>query len=436
MEQLLNNKEQKVFKKKNSIFVKQILRIFICVITYSLIVFTSREELVAQGGSNYSLFGIGDLSNVGGAFYEGLSGTAISVASPYAINLKNPAMWSNVQSTRLQIGYKFNQHLSSSSGQTLFQNNGKINDVLAVLSIDTSLGLNLSFGLYTYSSVNYYVSSRSETTYKDLSVSGTTVYQGGGGISNAYFGAAIRPTNFLSLGASVIGHLGTLSTSSQTRYDQEYAFQSNTLKSISYGGISTKFGVNILPIDDFSLGAFVNLNNSFGTTTSLYYQSQFQKDSSVIGSVDFALPTELGVGVSYKTGKFLIAGDLISQDFTNFNYNQRPSVDYKNNLSASLGVRREGNPNRTADFADRISYTFGINYTSLYYRANGENLSQVSASIGGSTAVPGTGMVDVALTFGHRGTQSSGLISEFFGRLVVNLSIGDTWFKPIRRLYD
>jgi hypothetical protein len=45
-------------------------------------------------------------------------------------------------------------------------------------------------------------------------------------------------------------------------------------------------------------------------------------------------------------------------------------------------------------------------------------------------------MIDASFILGQRGTTDFGLINEYFGRLLINLSIGDTWFKPIRKYFD
>lgn len=390
----------------------------------------------SQGGSNYSLFGIGDLNRNGGAFYDGMGGTSISVPSEYAINMRNPAMWSYNENTRLQFGYKFNQHLNESANQTLYQNNGKLNDVLAIFSIDTSLGISVSMGLYSYTAVNYYVSSKNSLTNGDLTVSGETRYQGSGGISNAYLGMSIRPLEYLSIGASVTGHLGNIKSLSQTRYNEDFAFLSVNNRTTAYRGLSTRLGFNFTGIENLSIGSFININSNMNATSTLEYFSQFQADTTTLSRTNFALPTELGFGLAYKTGKFIIATDLITQNFSNFDFNQRLNTNYQNNLNLSLGVRRLPNTNRSAATLDKLGYSFGLTYSNLYYNVNNTNISELSGSFGINIPIPGTGMIDMTLFLGNRGTTDNGLINEYFGRYVVNMSIGDTWFKPIRKYFD
>lgn len=395
----------------------------------------------SQGGSNYSLFGIGDLNRNGGAFYDGMGGTSISVPSEYAINMRNPAMWSYNENTRLQFGYKFNQHLNESANQTLYQNNGKLNDVLAIFSIDTSLGISVSMGLYSYTAVNYYVSSKNSLTNGDLTVSGETRYQGSGGISNAYLGMSIRPLEYLSIGASVTGHLGNIKSLSESTFNETFVFNSRSNKIQNFTGTSGKLGINVIPTENLSIGGYINFGNTLFTKNTEIYEwyfntFSFYRDTTIYSDNNFNVPTELGFGMAYKTGKFIIATDLITQNFSNFDFNQRLNTNYQNNLNLSLGVRRLPNTNRSAATLDKLGYSFGLTYSNLYYNVNNTNISELSGSFGINIPIPGTGMIDMTFILGNRGTTDNGLINEYFGRYVVNMSIGDTWFKPIRKYFD
>jgi hypothetical protein len=83
-----------------------------------------------------------------------------------------------------------------------------------------------------------------------------------------------------------------------------------------------------------------------------------------------------------------------------------------------------------------MGYSFGASYAQMYYNLNGQNINEISGSFGINMPIPGTGMIDASFILGQRGTTDFGLINEYFGRLLINLSIGDTWFKPIRKYFD
>ena len=124
-----------------------------------LAVFLQINSLYSQGGSNYSIFGVGDIYSSASAYYEGLGGTSIAFPSEHSINTKNPALWSLVKNTRLHAGYRFHQNLVTKGENQLLQNNGQVDGVFSIFAIDSAMGLAASFGIYPYSSVNYLIST-------------------------------------------------------------------------------------------------------------------------------------------------------------------------------------------------------------------------------------------------------------------------------------
>jgi hypothetical protein len=45
------------------------------------------------------------------------------------------------------------------------------------------------------------------------------------------------------------------------------------------------------------------------------------------------------------------------------------------------------------------------------------------------------GLLDVALVFAKRGSTNNGLVGEYYGKLIVDISIGEYWFIPFKREY-
>ncbi|MER3330173.1 MAG: hypothetical protein RIF34_11385, partial [Candidatus Kapaibacterium sp.] len=78
----------------------------------------------------------------------------------------------------------------------------------------------------------------------------------------------------------------------------------------------------------------------------------------------------------------------------------------------------------------------GASFKNHYFQVNGLAIDEYSGSFGLTIPIKGTAELDAAITFGQRGTTDSGLIKESFGKLSVNISIGDTWFQPFNRSYD
>jgi len=401
-----------------------------------IIFFTFNVALFAQGGSNYSIFGVGDLYHANGAKYEALANTAIAFPHATGINLENPAMWSENVDTRIQLGYKFNQSLVSNDNQDLYQNNGGLDGLLTVFNLDTVMGASISMGFYSYSNVNSLIASPIEVTKNGETITGVTTNQGTGGITRVYFGFSIKPIDMLSVGAQVFGNTGVIENRIQSVFNENNAFSTYTQIQDGIGGSGLKFGIALEPTENLRIGAFFEPASSFTIERDLTYGSGIVNDTNFITNTDFELPNNLGIGASYATGKFIFGVDYQTSDYSSFQYNMLNTVEYSSYNSYSLGILRVGNDSPNAKGLDTWGYSLGANYKNQYYTINGIDITEFSGSFGFTIPIKGTAELDAALTFGQRGTSSDGLIQESFGRLSINISIGDTWFQPFNRSYE
>ncbi|MGE5480186.1 MAG: hypothetical protein ACM3U1_07125 [Chloroflexota bacterium] len=393
----------------------------------------SAGEALAQGGSNYSAIGVGDFLSASAAAYDAMGGTASAMPSLHAINPKNPALWGAVSSTRLQLGYRFNQNIVSTDKAELWQNNGMINGVTALFSIDTSLGAALSLGFVPQTSVNYLTAISFPT---ELGIAGRTTYQGSGGIYNAYLGGAIEVIEGVSLGAQFISGFGTISRAAQTDiFDAEGASYINAdddeIRSFGY-----KLGGFWQVRNDFALGAYTLSQPIFKVNNNTVFDSQAMTDTTIMRQYEAKMPLTYGFGASYLVGKFLLGADLDYFAASGLTYRvEESAAKYRDALSLSFGFSRLGNRSINADPWDKATYKAGLNYRNLYYSVNGRDLNEYSASLGLEMPLPGAWIIDAAFTFGARGSTDAGLVREYFGRFTIDMSLGETWFKPFKRQY-
>ncbi len=406
----------------------KLLTAFVCLSSLAL----------AQGGSNYSMYGIGDIYNNLGARYEGMGGVGIAIPSATAINLKNPAMWSFVETTRIQAGYHYNQRHLESGEYKLNQSNASVNQVLTIFSIDTAKGISVSFGILPYSSVNYYIKKVNEIKNDEFDYYSESLYQGSGGVSTAYIGGTSKITDNFRLGLQANVFFGTMKhhirTLSYDGINQEQISQRSEIIS----GSALRAGLFYEPIKNLYVGAFYEKNLKFKTETEIFYDGQLnsvKNDSTYSLFYDLEFPDSYGLGLAYQTGKFLFGGELSVQDFSNFKLDKNAQVKYKNSMSMALGCSRLGSTGLRANFLDKITYNFGVGYKQLYYNVNNQDINEYYGSIGFDIPVVGTTLINSAFTFGVRGKNSGNNISETFFRMNINLSLGETWFKPFKQEY-
>lgn len=390
-------------------------------------------ESNGQGGNNYSIFGIGDIHHSVGAYYEGLGGTSIAYPAETGINPKNPAMWGFTKMTRLQSGYRFNQNVINQNSFQIWQNNGKVNGIFGLFAMDTSIGLAASFGIMPYSSVNYLISNQFSVSVDDLIVNGTTTFQGLGGLNLGYIGASVKLFDMISIGFSPFAIFGKSTIVTNTIIYGSNTYQAINVRNDAFKGYGFKAGMYYYGIQNLGIGAYVEKNLNLSLRSDLTYITQLYPDTTYKQLIDTKIPTAYGFGLSYLSGKFLFGSDISFQDFSGFDYLKPSQGEFKNSSQFSIGISRLGNKGFGSDFFDKITYKVGFQYQGLYYRLNNNDINEISASVGASVPLPGSAVLDAAIILGSRGTTTNGLIQEYFGRLCVDISIGENWFKPFKR---
>lgn len=394
------------------------------------------ENLYSQGGSNYSIFGIGDIETSTGSAYESLGGTSVGFPIEHAISSLNPAIWSNLTKTRLLMGYKFNQHLViDEKDNAIYQNNGKISSLSSVFVIDTSRGIAVSFGLNPYSGVNYLIKVPLKVDFEGLEVTGNSLYQGQGGLTMAYLGASTRITEDLAIGAAGFATFGVIKSSITTSFNDDNFFTVENRTENKFNGYGLRLGFLYEPMRNLKIGLFSEQHLSLKYDSEVIYNSNFNLDTSKSSLNAVVLPKSYGIGGSYLTGKFRVGADVKLYQLAGMDYNLGPETEYTDMMVYSVGVSRIGSASSGAEYADRVTYNFGVGLKQLYYKFRGEQINDMFLSIGGNFPLIGTSILDVALTFGNRGLSSKNMVNEYYGRLTIDLSIGEIWFRPIKREY-
>jgi len=390
----------------------------------------------AQGGSNYSALGIGDLRTTVGGIFDGMAGTAIAMPTPYGINVVNPALVGLATTTRLQGGYRFNQHvINNPDGRVLAQNNGEIDGLIAMFSVDTAYGFGITFGILPFSNVAYSVQRNLESVIDDDVITGRSEQRGSGGSSTLHLGSSVRLFDALHVGLSFNGMFGVLTYEDDVYANGNYnSVQSS--QSYDLRGWLFKGGLMWKATDWLNIGAYVMSGPDAAVyitrraagvqVTGVYY------DTTQIVETTTGMPLMYGFGLSTPVGHGYLGADLEFRDFEALTVNVRDDAGYTTGIRASLGFTQPGQI--TGSYWKKVGYQTGLSVQRLYTTFNGENLWEYLASGGISMPLGGNAMVDAGLQVGYRGiANSQGALNEFVGRVTVSVSIGETWFQPFQR---
>lgn len=396
----------------------------------------SLGKVVAQGGSNYSALGIGDLRRNPGAFYEGMAGTAYAMPSTHGINLTNPALLGMSTLTRLQVGYKFQQHLVTQGSNQLAQNNGELDGLVALFGIDTTYGFGISFGLSAYSNVNYLVSRPIFSDVSGVQVSGRSEQLGEGGTSGIHVGASFRPFQDVYIGVQAQSLFGVIRQSDQIILDGQFDKLTN-LSTYDIRGVVLKVGAYWNVSKFWSIGGVISggpsasVNNA-RRAVAVQGQNVFF-DSTQVFESDSPLPFTVGLGVSYADNNTTWGMDLEMMDASALTINSRAGVTNGTAIRASLGMNKTGAQTSLAPFIERIGIRTGVAYQQLYTTVLGNSIYEMYGAFGVNFPLGATAIVDASINAGYRGAAGGSGINELFSRFSVSVNIGEQWFKPFAR---
>ncbi|MFM8456260.1 MAG: hypothetical protein ACKOAK_05790 [Ignavibacteria bacterium] len=409
--------------------MKQLFIYFVCTVSFGIQILNAQ-----QGGSNYSIFGIGDIRQSIGAYYDGLGGTQYAVPSFHAVNIANPAMWSESKLTRLQIGFRFTQTAIEQQDLSASQNFGKLDGIAATFQVDTAMGISISGGIYPFSVVQYSVLTPVQAGISGLTdLSGGALNYGRGGVSAAFIGSSWKPIQGISVGFAALRLFGNISRVIQTElYTQP--FISVNQRTDRFFGSGFKLGIAANPVKGLTVGVGASIYSD------LEYDSDFRQSTLNTGGVAYdtvfmqkgisSLPMQLGFGLSYISGRWMVASDLEMQDLSAISYSQGKSL-FRSGRRISIGFSRLRSYQLGTDYIDKVQFNVGAGWNQLYYSVNGIDIDEYYGSFGMQLPIAGSAMIDLALQGGMRGNTE--LVRELFLRCGFSVSAGEVWFKPFIR---
>lgn len=404
----------------------------------AILLVASAVAATAQGGANYTAFGLGQQRTTFGAAYEGLGSAAYAVPSDYLFGLANPALWPLVKTTRIQGGYRFNQQRIEQGGAVRAQNNGKLDGAGLLFAIDTSAEIAASIGVFPSSSVNYTSARRFQITLPDVGVLvGTTTYRGGGGMTTAYAGIAARIVPGVYAGGALLYGFGLISDQVETSIAAEATQRAVSTQNDRLSTLGGRLGVYAELSDRLCIGLAGTLFDALQVERSLHYQSFSPSsttptfDTSFASSLSSPMAATVGGGITYRVRRWFLTldGEWSPTSALQYRYSSlgRAGESYRLSIAASYrGSRAAG-----SSFEDRLSVSGGVTMQRLPVVIGSVPLDEYAASVGVQIPFGGAAMIDAALIGGFRG---NGLpVREEFLRLSVTLSVGEVWFIPFRR---
>jgi hypothetical protein len=420
--------------------------------------------------SPYSRYGIGDLQNQNSVLNFSMGGTGIAyhndASTPFFINLKNPASYAygfipiedsagtgGRKMAAFEAGLQDNiLNLSSTNGQSANSNNAYL--AYIAMDIPVSRHFGLAMGLTPVSTEGYNITANpaidsdgvpSKTTSTQIN------YQGSGGISKVFLGAAYAPIKNLSIGANLSYLFGNLTNTEDINFNNANIV--NTLKAENIGihSFDADFGimytVTLLKKIDHpekswyvTFGATVaptiNLRANYNVlTVSQDYSGNIVdtlKDSGAVGKI--RIPMTVGGGITIKKGdSWTFSFDYTMQNWNQFSYFGQ-SENLTNSYTYGAGIQYVPKKDFPKTYTQRVHYRIGYSYSLNYLDLNNTPLIDRSFSagiglpLGSSNPYEHPAVLNMAVKVGTMGTTANNLMLENYVQLMIGFTFDDHWF--------
>jgi hypothetical protein len=428
----------------------------------------------AQENSPYSRYGIGDLTPAQNILNRGMGGVAAGYSDFQTINFLNPASYANFGRTIFDLGTEADvRTLKSTSPAKKFTNT---NALFSYLQLGVPIGskkmakkdmfMGLVFGLKPMSRVNYKI-QKSERIFFPAPPIGTggsdslvSLFEGTGGISQAYTGAGLRIKNF-SIGLNIGAMFGNKDYSTRKIFinDSVEYYKSNSANNTSFGGFlltgGMQYEIKMKKKALLRLGIYGNMQQKLNAKRDVVRETfvydansnnNFRIDSvyqenEVSGKV--VLPASLGMGFVYQNTHWLFGADFEFSNWASYRYyNQADFV--RNNYTIRAGAQYLPAKENTLakKYFSFVKYRAGFFFGPDYITAGSSKLPQYAATIGAGFPLTSLRRIsysgdyvtlNTAVELGSRGTAKTGL-RENVARFSVGITMNAAWFQ--KRKYD
>lgn len=416
-------------------------------------------QSTATTSSPYSQFGLGDLNSGLLPQTRAMGGisTAINKINGYnTVNLQNPASYSYINLTTIDIGV-LGSFSTLKQSNVSSQRNGNFRLSHFNFAAPVSKRSALSFGLVPYSELGYNyrqtVANLGSGSPADTN-SVNYIYSGDGGLSKAYAGYGFGIGRHISFGGNVSYIFGNLRKFRSTEIPNLYGtLNSRSERSNSVGGVNFDYGTQVnFDFGDnnqhlifaYSGSASSTLNSKVTNVVSQYTSSGDGDESAAIDTLSnqvindgkLRLPLMHHFGISFqKDGKFLIGADYSIGNWSKLSVPGSTDV-LQNSQSFNIGGQITPNSNALHSYLALVDYRFGFKYDKTYITVANNNIKQYAGTFGLGLPLPPSGgafyKINIAAEYGQRGTLQGGLIKENYFNIHVGFTLNDIWFRKYR----
>jgi len=406
------------------------------ILLFSAVFITFIINSNAQSSSVYTRSGFGDLEYGYSAKMIGIGNIGATQLDDGHLLVANPASWSVLSRTRIEIGIGYRGTLISDKLQSNFTSETEFKGFTFGFPVSREYGVGVVAGLVPYSRISYsaekyFPSTENIPSYK-------LIYDGKGGLSKIFVGSSFFLPLGFSAGATLDYYFGNQNYLSTIKFDESKYINTtfeNVRKSTGFGTTIGLISSNlardfkISEISDFRIGFTYNYTGNLNTDSIFTQTSLFLVDTVTISNAEMKIPSRFTGGISFALQEtYNFNFDFMFQPMSKYSFNNRPDVSLKD--ASKYSAAFEYKPKRIIGMTEweQIIWRFGLSYEQTQYFFNGQNINQYSLFGGFSYPLGVDNTIDFAVEYSNRGTTENNLLNENAIKIYLGISFGEFWF--------
>ncbi len=429
----------------------------LCLTVYaglSGLLFCGSARAQGLGNSPYSGLGIGESYGQATVTNLGMGGVGISYASPFYLNLQNPALLARrTRFTVFELGLlgQSKQLGQTVSGRAQSQQSSGLNLGYLALAFPISPRWTTSINLRPYTYTDYATSGLQQVPGTNFTAQNS--YSGKGGVNKASFANGVRLLKNVYVGVEGSFLFGNVVKTADARVvggtvigtSEPADVAVSRTDRVNYTGLVYKLGGSWRPkITEkltVNLGATYDPSVRIGATRTDVYQ-QISLDGSPLSTPDTVsnpsglttLPQQLQVGFTVEYNNRLVVGiDAGTQTWSQFRSVTNQTDNLRDSRFIAAGLEYTPKPT-SVRYRDLITYRLGFQAIQTPYTVAGTRIREANVSLGFSLPLGAyyVNQLNLALVGGQRGVLTGGQLQERYLKIALGVSLNDWWFrKPV-----
>ncbi|MDA0986625.1 MAG: hypothetical protein O3A55_03380 [Bacteroidetes bacterium] len=384
--------------------------------------------LFSQDASLFSLYGIGQLVEVGNFSSFGLGSNGIANSPRFDINLSNPAGISKIERTLFGFSARYSNNSATDNSNKVIIDDANISVLAVAFPLIPENNFNFAFGISPISNSNF-VHTNSQKVFKNQTYRITKEIKGG--FANAFLSSSygINKNNILGFSAEYIfGSINNRDTLTFITSDSIFFQQSFSDLTSAGKGFRFTFGAQSKLNDEIDLGITFSTSTSLSGHQNLIEIINDFPETTYTKSENINIPSSIGLGAVYKLKPFNFIFDFKMQDWTNFKFFKENSSIYKNSNRISLTT--EYLPEKKITYlSQQTKFTLGFSYYNTPWKINDTPIKEIWISTGATFPISYESSANINFAFGKRGIKS--IVEENVYQISLNILASSLWFVQI-----